>query len=87
MHNVLQWAGEIPALLATKTSVLLQQRLLAEATTAAYQEYFFVAALVGVLGILPALPWEKLFPLSEPDQAGASTTDAARTPSPSYEKT
>lgn len=88
VHNMLQWAGEIPALLATKTHALLQLRLLAEATTAAYQEYFFVAALVGVFGILPALPWEKLFCRPAPDEAGTTLTEIARTPSPamSYEK-
>jgi EmrB/QacA subfamily drug resistance transporter len=60
VQHVLQAAGELPALLATETSAVLQQRLLAEATTAAYQEYFWVAALAGVVSILPALPWEKL---------------------------
>ncbi len=88
VRNALQWAGEIPALLATKTSALLQQRLLAEATTAAYQEYFFVAALVGVLGILPALPWEKLFRQPEINRANTELPQSVRTPSPaaSYEK-
>ncbi|HEY7495567.1 MAG TPA: hypothetical protein VIH59_31235, partial [Candidatus Tectomicrobia bacterium] len=33
------------------------ERLLAEATIAAYQDYFFLAALVVVLSMLPALPW------------------------------
>jgi hypothetical protein len=60
VQHFLQGAGEPPVLLATETAVLLQQRLLAEATTAAYQEYFLVAALLSVIGILPALPLEKL---------------------------
>jgi hypothetical protein len=60
VHHFLQGAGELPALLATETATVLQQRLLAEATTAAYQEYFWVAAVAGVVGILPAIPWEKL---------------------------
>ena len=60
VHHFLQGAGEPPALLATETAAMLQQRLLAEATTAAYQEYFWVAAVAGVVSILPAIPWEKL---------------------------
>lgn len=56
----LQWSGELPALLGVKTSALLQQRLVGEATTAAYQEYFFAAALLGAVGTLPALPWDKI---------------------------
>jgi hypothetical protein len=60
IHHFLQGAGELPALLATETSAVLQQRLLAEATTAAYQEYFWIAAVAGVVSILPAIPWEQL---------------------------
>jgi hypothetical protein len=75
-------------LLATKTEALLQQRLLAEATTAAYQEYFFVAALVGVLGILPALPWEKLIHRQTPDEVSTVIPATIHTPSSAapYEK-
>jgi DHA2 family multidrug resistance protein len=57
VQQFLHWAGEIPALLAVKTSALIHQRLLAEAATAAYQDYFLVAALIGVLAMIPALPW------------------------------
>jgi aspartokinase/homoserine dehydrogenase 1 len=71
-----------------QTDAVLQQRLLAEATTAAYQEYFFVAALVGVLGILPALPWERFMHRPASDEIDSVITEAAHTPSPatSYEK-
>ncbi len=88
VRNTLHWAGEILALLATKTSALLQQRLLAEATTAAYQENFFVAALVGVISILPALPWEKFFHFSTSKSADAVNpeTSPASSPAASYEK-
>jgi EmrB/QacA subfamily drug resistance transporter len=57
VQHFFQWIGEIPTLLTVKTSVLVHRRLLAEATTAAYQDYFFLAALVGVLAMLSALPW------------------------------
>jgi EmrB/QacA subfamily drug resistance transporter len=57
VRSLLHWSGEIPALLSVKASALLQQRLLAEATMAAYQDYFFVSALIGMAAMLPALPW------------------------------
>jgi hypothetical protein len=88
VRDFLQWAGEIPAWLDIQTDALLQQRLLAEATTAAYQDYFFVAALVGVLGILPALPWERFMHRPASDEIDTVSTETAHTPSPatSYEK-
>jgi hypothetical protein len=59
MRQVLEGAGESPALLPVQTLGLLHQRLLAEATTTAYQDYFLLSAVMGVLAILPALPWEE----------------------------
>ena len=41
-------AGEMPALLSDQTVALMHQRLLAEATTAAYQDYFIISALAAV---------------------------------------
>ncbi len=61
VQQVLQSAGELPALVPAKTSAVLHQRLLAEATTSAYQEYFFLAAVAAVAGTLPALPWDRLW--------------------------
>jgi hypothetical protein len=40
-----------------QAEAVVHERLLAEATIAAYQDYFFLAALVVVLSMLPALPW------------------------------
>jgi MFS transporter, DHA2 family, multidrug resistance protein len=60
VYDVLRSAGEMPALLSDQTAALMHQRLLAEATTAAYQDYFIISALAAVAGMLPALPWEKL---------------------------
>jgi hypothetical protein len=56
---MLAGAGESPALLPVQTVGLLHQRLLAEATTLAYQDYFLLSAVLGGLAILPALPWEE----------------------------
>jgi EmrB/QacA subfamily drug resistance transporter len=57
VQQVLEWTGEIAALLAVKTEALVHERLLTEATMAAYQDYFFLAAVVVVVAMLPALPW------------------------------
>ena len=57
LRQVLEGAGESPALRPVQTVGLLHQRLLAEATTLAYQDYFLLAAVLGGLAILPALPW------------------------------
>lgn len=65
VRNTLQWAGEIPTLLSTKTWALLHQRLIAEATTAAYQDYFLIAALIGVLATIAAIPYTELFSLAK----------------------
>jgi MFS family permease len=60
VYDILQGAGEVPELISVQTISLMHQRLLAEASTAAYQDYFIVAALAAVAGMLPALPWEKM---------------------------
>ena len=57
LRQGLESAGESPALLPVQTLGLLYQRLLAEATTRAYQDAFLLSAVVGGLAILPALPW------------------------------
>jgi DHA2 family multidrug resistance protein len=56
----LERAGELAAFRALQTDAVLQQRLLAEAATIAYQDYFLLAALIGVLSMIPALPWIEL---------------------------
>jgi hypothetical protein len=78
VQHVLHWAGELPAFLLQQTDTVLQQRLLAEATTIAYQDYFLVAALVGVLAMLPALPWRGVFQAIRTLCTGGSTTSHAR---------
>jgi hypothetical protein len=60
VHALLEWAGELAVLRPQQTDTLLQQRLLAEATTVAYQDFFLLAALIGALAILPALPWMEM---------------------------
>ena len=43
--------------LSSQTMGLLHDRLLAEASTAAWQDYFLFNALLGALAIFPALPF------------------------------
>jgi EmrB/QacA subfamily drug resistance transporter len=74
VQHFLHWAGELPAFLLLQTDTVLQQRLLAEATTIAYQDYFLIAALVGVLSMLPALPWEGVFQAMRTRFTGGRTT-------------
>jgi hypothetical protein len=61
VRQVLEGVGEIPALLASKTEALVHERLLSEATMMAYQDYFFLAAVIVVVSILPAVPWGDVY--------------------------
>jgi hypothetical protein len=59
-QQTLQRAGEIAAQIPTQTMALLQDRLLAEASTAAWQDYFLFNAMLALLCIFPALPcWRR----------------------------
>jgi MFS family permease len=78
VQHFLQWAGELPALRLLQADTVLQQRLLAEATAVAYQDYFLIAALVGVLSMLPALPWGGVFQAMRTLCTGGSTTHHSR---------
>jgi DHA2 family multidrug resistance protein len=56
-RQTLQWAGENAAQIPTQTLDLMQDRLLAEAHTAAWQDYFLFNALLAILCLVPALPF------------------------------
>ena len=57
LQQMLQWSGEIAAQLPTKTMALLRDRLLAEASTAAWQDFFWFNAWVAIICLFPALPY------------------------------
>jgi len=60
VQQTLQGSGEIAAQIPTQTMALLQDRLLAEASTAAWQDYFLFNALLALLTLFPALPcWRR----------------------------
>ncbi len=54
-RHFLLWTGEIAAQLPSKTMAILHRRLLAEATTAAWQDYLLCNALLAALAVIPAL--------------------------------
>lgn len=55
MQNFLLWTGEIAVQIPTKAMALLHRRLLAEASTAAWQDYLLLNAFLALLSIPPAL--------------------------------
>jgi hypothetical protein len=69
VQQTLQWAGELAAAIPTQTLALMQERLVAEASTAAWQDYFLFNTGLALLGLIPALPcWrrEKYAPAAAP---------------------
>src|SRR5205823_7984676 len=60
LQQTLHWSGEIASQVPAQTMALIQDRLLAEAGTAAWQDYFWFNALLAILSIFPALPcWRR----------------------------
>jgi EmrB/QacA subfamily drug resistance transporter len=55
VREFLMWSGEIAPLVPTKSLALLHQRLLAEASTAAWGDYFLLNTLLAALAITPAV--------------------------------
>jgi DHA2 family multidrug resistance protein len=55
MQHVLTWTGEIAVQVSSKAMALLHQRLLAEASTAAWQDYLLTNTLLALLCIGPAI--------------------------------
>ncbi|MDH3599086.1 MAG: DHA2 family efflux MFS transporter permease subunit [Candidatus Tectomicrobia bacterium] len=54
VQHFLLWTGEIAIQIPTKALSLVHQRLLAEASTAAWHDYFLVNTLIALLCIVPA---------------------------------
>lgn len=57
LQQTLQWSGEMAAQIPAQTMALMRDRLLAEASTAAWQDYFMFNAWLTILCLFPALPW------------------------------
>ena len=79
-EQTLQWAGEHMTQLPTQALALLQDRLVAEANTAAWQDYFLFNALLAALCLFPALPFwrrQKYCDPVTPQVAAAPVSHAA----------
>jgi hypothetical protein len=57
LEQTLQWAGEHAASIPTQVLAMMQDRVVAEADTAAWQDYFLFNALLAALCLFPALPF------------------------------
>ena len=57
VQQMLQHSGEVAAQIPTQTMALIQDRLVAEASTAAWQDYFMFNAFLALLCLFPALPF------------------------------
>jgi EmrB/QacA subfamily drug resistance transporter len=55
MRHILDWAGEIPTQIPTKSMALVMRQLTTEASTAAWQDYLLFNAMMALLAIVPAL--------------------------------
>jgi MFS family permease len=78
-QQTLRWSGEIAAQIPAQTTALLQERLLAEASTAAWQEYFLFNAFLAILCLFPALPCWKRTKYQAPVMPQAEATPAHST--------
>src|SRR5207245_8119951 len=78
LQQTLQWSGEMAAQVPVQTMALMQDRLLAEASTAAWQDYFWFNALLAILSIFPALPCWRRTKYQAPTTPQAATTPAHR---------
>lgn len=80
LQHLLRWSGEIVAQIPTQTMALMRDRLMAEASTAAWQDYFLFNTLLALLCLFPALPfWKrrKYMVPSVPKTAGAPANRVA----------
>jgi MFS family permease len=79
VEQMLQWAGEHAAQLSTQALALMQDRLVAEAHTATWQDYFLFNALLATLCLFPALPFWRREKYSEPVTPQAAAAPVSET--------
>jgi hypothetical protein len=80
LQQTLQWSGEVAAQIPSKTMALMRDRLLAEASTAAWQDFFWFNAWVAIICLFPAMPYwrrKKYQATATPQKATASARSAA----------
>jgi hypothetical protein len=74
VQNTLLWTGEVATQVTSKALLLVHRRLLAEASTAAWQDYLLFNALLALVAIIPALLvnsrlWRRARPAPSSSQA------------------
>lgn len=79
LQGTLRWSGEIAALIPTKTMALMRDRLFAEASTAAWQDFFWINALVALVCLFPALPLWRRQKYQPPETTEKVTKPASKT--------
>ena len=57
IEQTLTWSGELAAQIPMQTLEVMKNRLIAEASTAAWQDYLMLNAVVALVCIFPALPF------------------------------
>ena len=77
VHQTLHWSGELAFQIPMQTLAVLQNRLIAEASTAAWQDYLLFNAVVAMICILPACWRRKQF---EEEQPPAPQPEVSATP-------
>jgi len=78
LAQMLRWSGEVAAQIPAQTMALLQDRLVAEASTAAWQDYFKFNAFLALLCLFPALPFWRREKYQAPVPPETVTTPAPR---------
>jgi DHA2 family multidrug resistance protein len=78
VHQMLRWSGEVAAQLPDQTMAVIQDRLVAEASTAAWQDYFVFNAFLALLCLFPALPFWRREKYHAPVPPETVTTPAPR---------
>ena len=78
LQHLLRWSGEIAAQIPTQTLALMRDRLMAEASTAAWQDYFLFNTLLALLCLFPALPFWKRRKYVAPDAPKTVSVPANR---------
>jgi DHA2 family multidrug resistance protein len=76
VRQTLQASGELAAQIPTQTMALMRDRLLAEASTAAWQDYFLLNAFLAFLCLIPALPLWRRTRYQAPPSPPAATVSA-----------
>jgi EmrB/QacA subfamily drug resistance transporter len=80
LQQTLQWAGENAAQVPTQAMALMRDRLMAESSTAAWQDFFWFNGLVALICLFPALPFWRRTKYQAPAARQSMATSAAKDP-------